>query len=63
MPRGGAWGDGPADTADASATTVMEVTSAATDAIGGGAVTGTVHPGFRAPTLTHEVLLQACGML
>jgi phytoene dehydrogenase-like protein len=26
--------------------------------IGGGAVTGEVHPGFRVPTLTHEVLLQ-----
>ena len=26
--------------------------------IGGGAVTGELHPGFRVPTLTHEVLLQ-----
>jgi phytoene dehydrogenase-like protein len=26
--------------------------------IGGGAVTGEIHPGFRCPTLTHEVLLQ-----
>ena len=27
------------------------------DAIGGGAITGEIHPGFRCPTLSHEVLL------
>ena len=27
--------------------------------VGGGAVTGEIHPGFRGPTLSHEVLLQA----
>ncbi len=30
----------------------------ARDEIGGGAVTGEIHPGFRVPALTHEVLLQ-----
>jgi phytoene dehydrogenase-like protein len=30
----------------------------ARDEVGGGAVTGEVHPGFRCPTLTHDVLLQ-----
>jgi phytoene dehydrogenase-like protein len=28
------------------------------DAVGGGAATSEIHPGFRCPTLTHEVLLQ-----
>jgi phytoene dehydrogenase-like protein len=32
----------------------------ARDEFGGGAVTGEIHPGFRCPTLTHEVLLQRC---
>src|SRR5688572_32425188 len=26
--------------------------------VGGGAITGEIHPGFHCPTLTHEVLLQ-----
>lgn len=30
----------------------------ARDELGGGAVTGEIHPGFLCPTLTHEVLLQ-----
>ena len=30
----------------------------ARDELGGGAVTGEIHPGFRCPTLTHEILLQ-----
>ena len=30
----------------------------ARDAVGGGAATSEIHPGFRCPTLTHEVLLQ-----
>jgi phytoene dehydrogenase-like protein len=34
--------------------TVLE----ARDDVGGGAITGEIHPGFRCPTLTHEVLLQ-----
>jgi phytoene dehydrogenase-like protein len=30
----------------------------ARDEVGGGAITSEIHPGFRCPTLTHEVLLQ-----
>jgi phytoene dehydrogenase-like protein len=37
---------------------VKPIVLEARDGIGGGAVTGNVHPGFRVPTLTHEVLLQ-----
>ncbi len=37
---------------------VKTIVLEARDEIGGGAVTGEIHPGFRCPTLTHEVLLQ-----
>ena len=37
---------------------VKPIVLEARDEIGGGAVTSEVHPGFRCPTLTHEVLLQ-----
>ena len=29
------------------------------DTIGGGAITGEIHPGFRCPTLSHEILIHA----
>ena len=38
---------------------VRPIVLEARDEIGGGAVTTELHPGFRAPALTHEVLLQA----
>src|SRR5687767_4996706 len=37
---------------------VKPIVLEARDAVGGGAATGEIHPGFRRPTLTHEVLLQ-----
>ena len=37
---------------------VKPVVLEARDGIGGGAVTAEIHPGFRCPTLTHELLLQ-----
>ena len=37
---------------------VKPIVLEARDAVGGGAATSEIHPGFRCPTLTHEVLLQ-----
>ena len=37
---------------------VKPIVLEAREEIGGGAVTSEIHPGFRCPTLTHEVLLQ-----
>ena len=37
---------------------VKPIVLEARDAVGGGVATGEIHPGFRCPTLTHEVLLQ-----
>ena len=37
---------------------VKPIVLEARDEIGGGAITSEIHPGFRCPTLTHEVLLQ-----
>jgi phytoene dehydrogenase-like protein len=37
---------------------VKPIVLEARDVVGGGAATGEIHPGFRCPTLTHEVLLQ-----
>jgi phytoene dehydrogenase-like protein len=37
---------------------VKPIVLEARDATGGGAATSEIHPGFRCPTLTHEVLLQ-----
>jgi phytoene dehydrogenase-like protein len=37
---------------------VKPIVLEARETVGGGAATGELHPGFRCPTLTHEVLLQ-----
>src|SRR5688572_14009304 len=37
---------------------IKPVVLEARDEVGGGAITGEIHPGFHCPVLTHEVLLQ-----